>query len=149
MPTFDSTSPSRESIASVISSPKRLIKVSFEIRDNKKIIPNRKTIKISVNGTTLIRVLPTKQVEEILILENKNNECKKHLVKKGMELPIISSPEKLDEFGICYDTELSEIRIFGENGTEVKMPTSPDWVLKFKCQGSWMNNQIWLNPSFK
>lgn len=128
------------------------IKVLFEIRESKKIIPNRKIIQISINGTTLIRVLPTKQVEEILILEEKNyTGWKKHLIKEdaGLELPIVSSPEKLDEFGICYDTELNEIRIFGEEGKEVKMPMSPDWVIKFKCPGSWMNNQIWIQPTFK
>lgn len=125
------------------------IKVLFEIRESKKIIPNRKTIQISVNGTTLIRVLPTKEIEEILILENENNNgWKKRPLKEGMEIPLVSSPERVDEFGICYDTETNEIRVFG-TGREVKLQTPADWVIKFKSPGSWMNNQIWLNPRFK
>lgn len=127
-----------------INVEKEGLKVQFNLKeDRKSLILGRRKIQICLNGSAIIDVVPTRDIEEILILEG----CKKHLAKNGLELPIISSPEEMDEFGICYDTETNEVRFFGGSGKEVKLQTPADWVIKFKCPCSWMNNQVWLNPA--
>ena len=125
------------------------LKVSFGLKEDKKsLIAGRNKIQICLNGSAIIDVVPTRDIEEILILENENARWKKHLVKNGLELTLISSPEEIDEFGICYDTETNEVKLFGGSGKEVKLQTPADWIIKFKTQNTWMNNQIWLNPVF-
>ena len=129
-----------------------LLNVRFDLKEDKKsLISGRKKLQISLNSMAVIDVQLTKQIEdnEIIILENKIDSKKYKLSKEGLELPLVGSAEKIDDFGICYDTEVSEIKIYGEGGIIYYTLLLPAyWAIRFKTNTSWMNNQIWLNPVF-
>lgn len=127
------------------------LKVQFDLKEDKKsLISGRNKLQISLNGTAVIDVVPTRQIEEseIIILETGSKKKYKLLEKEGLELSLMDSTEKIDDFGIYYDTETSEIRIHGEGSVEYILLIPRDWMIKFKIRTTWMNNQVWLNPVF-
>ena len=130
------------------------LKVRFKLKEDKKsLIAGRNKLQISLNGTAIMDVVPTRQIEdsEIIILETGSNKKYKLLEKEGLELSLMDSASienKLEDFGICYDTEVSEIKIYGEDSVEYVLLIPRLWLIKFKTENTWMNNQIWLNPVF-
>ena len=128
------------------------LKVRFDLKEDKKsLISGRNKLQVSLNGIAVIDVVPTRQIEEneIIILENITDSKKYKLSKEGLELPLVGSAEKIDDFGICYDTETNEIKFYGEGEmVYYTLPLPAEWVIRFKTNTSWMSNRIWLNPVF-
>lgn len=128
------------------------LKVRIDLKENKKsLISGRNKLQISLNGTAIIDVVPTRQIEEneIIILENITDSKKYKLSKEGLELPLVGSAEKAEEFGVCYDTETNEIKFYGEGEmVYYTLPISATWVIYFRINTCWMSNRIWLKPVF-
>lgn len=128
------------------------LKIQFNLSEDKKsLIQGRNKLQIRLNGVVVINVLPTRQIEEneIIILENITDSKKYKLSKEGLELPLVGSAEEAEEFGVCYDTETNEIKFYGEgNIAYYTLPLPAEWVISFRINTNWMNNQIWLEPAF-
>jgi hypothetical protein len=128
------------------------LKLRLDLKQDKKsLISGRNKLQVSLNGTAVIDVVPTRQIEEneIIILENITDSKKYKLSKEGLELLLVGSAEKIDDFGICYDTETNEIKFYGEGEmVYYTLPLPAEWVIRFKTKTSWMSNRIWLNPVF-
>lgn len=132
------------------------LKVQFDLKkDKKSLISGRNKLQISLNGTAVVDIVPTRQIEEneMIILENITDSKKYKLSKEGLELPLVGSAKKAEEFefGVCacYDTETNEIKFYGEGEmVYYTLPIPATWVIRFKINTCWMSNRIWLKPVF-